>query len=297
MKRDVFSTYHPLINFMYFVVVIGCSMFVMHPIFLFLSVVGGFSYYFYLKRNKAVKTALWMMLPVFLISAVINPLFSHEGMTILWYFSSGNPLTLESIIYGLASGLMIVCVLNWFSCYQVVMTSDKFIYLFGKIIPALSLILSMVFRFVPKFKTQIIKISDSQKCIGRDVTNGNVLERAHHGMKILSIVTTWALENSVETADSMRSRGYGLRGRTNFSKYRFDTRDKMMGLVIAVLGLAVTGGIIGKTVSFLYYPMILVNQNTAGAVIVYLCYGVLCMLPLTVNIIEDIKWHYLKSKI
>ena len=297
MKRDVFSTYHPLINFMYFVVVIGCSMFVMHPIFLFLSVVGGFSYYFYLKRNKAVKTALWMMLPVFLISAVINPLFSHEGMTILWYFSSGNPLTLESIIYGLASGLMIVCVLNWFSCYQVVMTSDKFIYLFGKIIPALSLILSMVFRFVPKFKTQIIKISDSQKCIGRDVTNGNVLERAHHGMKILSIVTTWALENSVETADSMRSRGYGLRGRTNFSKYRFDTRDKMMGLVIAVLGLAVTGGIIGKTVSFLYYPMILVNQNTAGAVIVYFCYGVLCMLPLTVNIIEDIKWHYLKSKI
>ena len=297
MKRDVFSTYHPLINFMYFVVVIGCSMFVMHPVFLCLSGIGGFAYYFYLKRMKAVKTALWMMLPVFLISAVVNPLFTHEGVTILGYFQSGNPLTLESIIYGLASGVMIVCVLNWFSCYQVVMTSDKFIYLFGKIIPAMSLILAMVFRFVPKFKNQIVKISDSQKCIGRDVTNGNVLERSHHGMKILSIVTTWALENSVETADSMRSRGYGLRGRTNFSKYRFDTRDKMMSLVIAVPGLVVIGGIIGKTVNFLYYPMILVNQNTAGAFLVYFCYGGLCMLPLTVNIIEDIKWHYLKSKI
>ena len=297
MKRDVFSTYHPLINFMYFVVVIGCSMFVMHPVFLCLSGIGGFAYYFYLKRMKAVKTALWMMLPVFLISSVVNPLFTHEGVTILGYFQSGNPLTLESIIYGLASGVMIVCVLNWFSCYQVVMTSDKFIYLFGKIIPAMSLILAMVFRFVPKFKNQIVKISDSQKCIGRDVTNGNVLERSHHGMKILSIVTTWALENSVETADSMRSRGYGLRGRTNFSKYRFDTRDKMMSLMIAVPGLVVIGGIIGKTVNFLYYPMILVNQNTAGAFLVYFLYGGLCMLPLTVNIIEDIKWHYLKSKI
>ena len=97
------------------------------------------------------------------------------------------------------------------------MTSDKFIYLFGKAIPAVSLILSMVLRFVPRFKNQIEKTSDSQKCIGRDVTNGNVLARAKHGMKILSVMTTWALENSVETADSMKSRGYGLRGRNNFS--------------------------------------------------------------------------------
>ena len=116
------------------------------------------------------------------------------------------------------------------------MTSDKFIYLFGKLIPAMSLILSMVLRFVPKFKNQIEKVSDAQKCIGRDVTNGNTLAKAKHGMKILSIMTTWALENSVETADSMKSRGYGLRGRTNFSIYRFDTRDKRIFSVMAAAG-------------------------------------------------------------
>lgn len=165
------------------------------------------------------------MLPVFLISAVLNPMFNHEGATILLYLPSQNPLTLESIVYGFASGVMLVSALHWFSCYQVVMTSDKFIYLFGKAIPAMSLVLSMVFRFVPKFKNQITKVSDAQKCIGRDVTNGNILSRAGHGMKILSIMTTWALENSVETADSMKSRGYGLRGRNHFSIYRFDTRD------------------------------------------------------------------------
>lgn len=122
---------------------------------------------------------------------------------------------------------MLVSVLNWFSCYQVVMTSDKFIYLFGKAIPAMSLILSMVLRFVPKFKNQIVKISNAQKCIGRDVTNGNMLMKAKHGMKILSIMTTWALENSVETADSMKSRGYGLRGRNNFSICRFFMERKL----------------------------------------------------------------------
>ena len=272
-------------------------MFMMHPVFLVLSCLGGFSYYLYLKQWKAVKTALWMMLPVFLISALVNPLFTHEGVTLILYFKSGNPLTLESILYGLATGAMLVCVLNWFSCYQVVMTSDKFIYLFGKVIPAMSLILSMVFRFVPKFKTQIEKVSNSQKCIGRDVTNGNVLARARHGMKILSVMTTWALENSVETADSMKSRGYGLRGRNNFSIYRFDTRDKIMCAAMALMGVIVGAGIVTKTVSFLYYPMIVMNRNSVWAVIVYLCYGGLCLLPLIMNVIEDVKWHYLKSKI
>lgn len=295
--QDVFATYHPIVNFLYFVMVIGCSMFIMHPVFLALSCMGGLAYYIYLNQWKAVKTALWMMLPVFVISAIVNPLFTHEGVTLILYFKNGNPLTLESILYGLAAGTMLVSVLNWFSCYQVVMTSDKFIYLFGKAIPAMSLILSMVFRFVPKFKNQIEKVSDAQKCIGRDVTNGTALQKARHGTKILSVMTTWALENSVETADSMKSRGYGLRGRNNFSIYRFDTRDKIICTMMVLMGLLVMGGIVTKTVHFLYYPMIVMNEQTPWAILVYVSYGVLCLLPLLMNVIEDIKWHYLTSKI
>lgn len=237
------------------------------------------------------------MLPVFMLTALINPLFTHKGVTILAYFPSGNPFTLESVLYGLAAGVMLVCVLNWFSCYQQVMTSDKFIYLFGRIIPALSLVFSMVLRFVPRFKAQIQRVSDAQKCVGRDVTNGNVVARARHGMKILSIMTTWALENSVETADSMKSRGYGLRGRTNYSIYRFDTRDKCLCLLLGLMGLIVIGGIVLKTVHCIYYPMVVVNEFTAGAAVVYGCYGGLCLLPVAMNLIEDVKWHYLKSKI
>ena len=296
-EQDVFGTYHPIVNFLYFVLVIGCSMFVMHPVFLALSCLGGFAYYLYLKQWKAVKTALWMMLPVFIISAIVNPLFTHQGVTLILYFKNGNPLTLESILYGLAAGAMLVCVLNWFSCYQVVMTSDKFIYLFGKAIPAMSLILSMVFRFVPKFKAQIEKVSASQKCIGRDVTNGNVIDKARHGTKILSVMTTWALENSVETADSMKSRGYGLRGRNNFSIYRFDSRDRLVCTIMAVMAVIVIGGIMTKTVHFLYYPMIVMNESTVWSFLVYFCYGALCLLPLLMNVIEDIKWRYLTSKI
>ena len=136
------------------------------------------------------------------------------------YLPSGNPMTLESMVYGVAAACRIVSVISWFSCYNAVMTSDKFIYLFGRIIPALSLIFSMVLRFVPKFKAQITVVSNAQKCVGRDVSNGGIIQRAKHGLTILSIMVTWALENAIETADSMKSRGYGRPGGRYFQSLR-----------------------------------------------------------------------------
>lgn len=295
--KDTFADYHPLINFLYFVIVIGCTMFVMHPVFLGIACVSGIIYYVYLKKKKAVKTLVFMMLPVLLISTAVNPLFNHQGVTLLTYLNTGNPLTLEAIIYGVVSGVMIVSVLNWFSCYQSVMTSDKFIYLFGKIIPAASLILSMVLRFVPKFKNQIQKVSDARKCLGKDVNDGNALKRAKNGMKIISIMTTWALENSVETADSMRARGYGLRGRTNFSIYYFDGRDKRALGFMSIVFAVVVRGIMTKNIYAYYFPMLQINELTWRSLTVYICYGILCMFPVIVNILEDIKWRYLRLKI
>lgn len=213
---DAFSGYHPLINFTYFTIVIGLSMFYMHPVFLALSLAGSVSYSVYMKGRKTVKVFLIGMLPVCLLTMVMNPLFSHAGATMLFYMRNGNPVTLESIMYGLASGLMLAGVISWFSVFHEVMTSDKFMYLFGKVVPAFSLLLSMTLRFVPRFTAQIKRVAEAQQCIGRNVNNGKLYERAAHGLKILSITTTWALENSVETADSMKSRAYGPAGTDEF---------------------------------------------------------------------------------
>ena len=301
MRKDIFSTYHPLVTFIYFVVVIGCAMFVMHPIFLILSLMGGVFYNLYINREKALKTIITFYIPVFLICALINPIFNHKGVTTLIYLPSGNPLTLEAIIYGFATGIMFVTVLCWFTCYISVMTSDKFIYIFGKIIPAMSLVLSMALRFVPKFQKELKKVSDSQKVMESDFENKKgikgVINKSKKGMHILSILTTWSLENSVITADSMRARGYGLRGRNNFVIYRFDTRDRMLTVVLAIETVIVLAGIFTNKVNFLYYPMIRINEITPVTIIIYISYGMLCMTPWIINRIEDLRWHYLRSKI
>jgi energy-coupling factor transport system permease protein len=294
-NRDVFSSYHPLVNFLYFGMVLLFTMTFMHPICLIISLVCAITYSSYLSGGKAVRRSILYMLPVFLIFALLNPVFSHEGATILTYFPSGNPLTLESIVFGLAAATMLVCVITWFSCYNDVMTSDKFIYLFGRIIPSMSLVLSMTLRFVPKFKAQIKIVSNAQKCAGRDISNGRFLDKVKNGVTILSIMVTWALENAIETADSMKSRGYGLRGRTAFSVYRFDRRDKIALFYLLALGAYIVIGACFGGLKWKFYPTFDGAAFGFFPASLYLSYLILCLTPLILNVMEDRKWNALRS--
>lgn len=295
MRIDCFSSFHPLINFIYFISVIVFSMFFMHPIFQGIAFISAFTYSVMLKGKKGWLFTIFYMLPMLLFMAILNPVFNHEGVTILFYLKSGNPVTLESTLYGVSAAVMFITVIMWFSCYNAVMTSDKFIYLFGKVIPALSLLFSMVLRFVPRYIEQIKAISQAQKCIGRDITQGNVLQRAKNGVKILSIMTTWALENAIETADSMKSRGYGLPGRTSFSIFRFDHRDKWtLGILLSLIAVVAIGASMGlNTIRF--FPSIKFVGLTPISLLIYLAYFILCMLPVVINIQEALKWKHIQS--
>ena len=294
-NRDTFSSYHPIVNFLYFGFVMVFSMTFMHPVCLGISLACAVAYSVYLNGKKAAKFNLKYMLPMFIVAALINPAFNHAGKTILTYLPSGNPLTLESITYGIAAAAMLISVITWFSCYNEIMTSDKFVYLFGRVIPAMSLILSMTLRFVPKFKAQIKVVSDAQKCVGRDISNGGVLERVKNSLTILSVMITWALENAIETADSMKSRGYGLKGRTAFSIYRFDKRDRAAILWLLICGAYIITGACFGGVYWRYFPTMRGVVAGAFPLSAFLCYFALCITPVVINVKEERKWNVLKS--
>ncbi|MDN6409063.1 MAG: energy-coupling factor transporter transmembrane protein EcfT, partial [Tetragenococcus halophilus] len=204
---------------------------------------------------------------------------------------------LESIVYGLAASTMLGTVFTWFTSFNVIMTSDKFVYLFGRMIPGLSLILSMSLRFVPKFKEQVKVVSEAQRSIGRDISRGGLFERIGHGMAILSIMITWALENSIETADSMKSRGYGLPGRTAFLIYRFDRRDKKALTAILFLGSYILiGGLLGG-LEWYYFPMMHGASLGLYSISLWLAYFLLCIVPIIANRQEERQWKATRSKI
>lgn len=294
-RRNAFGGYHPLLNFGWFCAVIFLSMLLQHPLSMGIATAGSAFYAIWLGGRKTLRFVIGLILPMILLVMVINPLVNHEGVTILTYIGD-NPITLEAVLYGIISGCMLASVFLWFSCYNTLMSSDKFVYLFGRILPSMSLVFSMALRFIPRFKVQIQAISRAQKCVGRDVKSGSLLKRAKYGAKILSIMVTWALENAIITADSMKSRGYGLKGRTAFSIYRFDARDAIVGLIVAAALLIVAAGIATGAFHARYFPCLeLIGPGSAEGVY-YEAWFVLCFLPIMLDIKEAFKWRRLQSE-
>lgn len=292
-----FKSYHPVVNFFYFFCVICFSCVFMHPVCLLISLSCGFLYYGILKGKEAVVLYLKISLPTLVFTAILNPAFNHKGITVLTYLPSGNPLTSESVVYGICAAMMIVSVMAWFFCFNEVITSDKIIYLFGRIAPSLSLIFSMILRFVPKFSNQLKQVANGQRCLNGGNQGGGVIKRAKCGLGIFSATVTMALENSVETADSMRAKGYGTAKRTSFSIFKFDSRDKKMLIFMVVsAGYIIFGKLLGA-MKFEFFPELKGVKFTAISASFFAVYMLFCICPVAIEVWEAKKWKYLKSKI
>lgn len=288
--KGSFGDWHPWVSFVWFAEVLGFSMFLMQPVCLALSLGCGFVYALRLKGSREMGALLKYLLPIMLLTAVLNPAFNHEGATILTYLPSGNPLTLESMLYGAASGALLAAVMLWFSCFNRIITSDKFVYLFGRAAPALSLALSMALRFVPRFVRQMKSVAQAQRCLGRDWKTGKLIHRIRCAGTILSVMMSWALENGLETADSMKSRGYGLPGRTAYSIYRFQRRDGVALGCFAVLGLYVLAGCLTGALDWRWYPTVKYPPLNGYALSVLVCMLALYAAPLILEGWEERKW-------
>ena len=297
MASNEFKNYHPIVNFIYCVAIIGFSMVCMNPIFLCLSLFMAFLYSAMLNGQKTALKRILYLLPVILFMALLNPVFNHKGVTILTYLPDGNPLTAESVFYGAVSAVMVLGVIFWFSCYNEIMTNDKFIYLFGRIMPSFSLIFSMTLRFVPKFIKQLKILSMAQKTMGKDVFSGSIIKRIKNITHIMSSVTTWALENAVDTQDSMRARGYGLKNRTSFSIFRVAPKDIWALIFILMLSVYILIGIALDKTKFIYYPKIEYAEFTFYGLSLYLAFLLLCIMPLAIEFVGVIRWKYLERKI
>ena len=287
MGRDAFSGCHPAVNFLFFLGAIGFGATIQHPAYCAVGCFCAAVYYLLLNGRKGLKM-LAGLAGLFLVMSAVNPLLNKSGKTVLFTWL-GRPYTLEALYYGMALGAILVVMLLWFGCYSQVLTSDKFTALFGRLIPALSLVLVMVLRMIPAFTRKAKQIILARRAIGKGGAD-KLAEKAKDGAAILSALTDWALEGSIITADSMRSRGYGTGTRTNFQIYRMTRRDYVLfalilGLEIAVLTLG------GTDASFT--PRLKI-QPVGWALAVY---GLFLLLPTLLHIKEVISWRVSISRI
>ncbi len=289
LNQDDFSRCHPAVNFLFFVLAIAFGAVVQHPAYTAAGVILGGVYTCILYGRRGLRR-IFGMLPLFLLITFLNPVINTSGKRVLFLFLN-RPYTWEALCYGMSLGGIFLTMLLWFGCYSAVMTSDKFTSLFGSLIPSLSLLLVMVLRMIPGFTRKAEAITGARKTIGKGVSqSGNFSGKARGGMTVLSALTTWALEGSIVTADSMRARGYGCGKRTVFHRSRFTWRD---GLLIALMALLTVGVLIAGGMDASFTPVMKVPPLSWG----FYLYCALLLLPAAYDMKEGIAWRISRSGI
>lgn len=283
-----FENLHPICILIYFVAVIGLTLVCFHPVMLVVSLVGAFSFLLRLKGGKGAGQQFRFVIPMFLLVAVANPLINHRGVTLLGMFLN-QWITLEAIAYGITAGLSLAALILWFGCYSEVMTSEKFLYLFGKIAPSSALLISMALQLVPKLNRQLTEIKESQEMLRP--AKKNFAGKLGTAIRHTSTLVGWSLEGAVEQTDSMKARGYGLKRRTTFHLFHFDSRDfRFLCGVLMLSGVCVIARAFGHGHMEFYPRMDAVITGESG-IVLYVLFGVLTFLPAILEGKEALVWR------
>lgn len=287
-----FESFNPIAIAVWFLCAAGIAMFSMNPIILTASFSGAVLFLLINHKNNGAKFHLFTLL-LFIIMVIVNPVFNHNGGTVL-FIMNDLPVTLEALIYGIFAALMIVSVIYHFRNFSDIMTEDKLLYIFGGLSPGLSLVLSMALRYIPLMSRQIKKTENTQRALGL-YKEDNIIDKIKGRLLIFGIIVTWSLENGIITADSMTARGYGTGKRSRYSLFRWRKGDVLLVAFTAVLFLLTIFCLQGTVCE--YYPFFSLSELTVKNLTAYISYGILLFIPIFIEIKEAIKWKCLKSKI
>ena len=290
-----FERYHPAALLAYFAAVLLIAMFTGSPLTVALALAGGLCFAATMTTAKEKLADLTFYLPLVLLVTVTNPLFSHNGVTPL-FFLNGRAVTLEAILYGAGLGVTLWAVLLWCRCWSRIMTSEKLLYLFGRVIPKLSLVLSMALRYVPLLRRQAKKLERAQQALGLYASE-RYFDRLRSKLAVYSGLVGWSLENAVEVSRSMKARGYGLKGRTAYANYHFTRRDAaLLAFSLCAAGLYLTAGVLGYG-SFTYYPALSGIDTRPLALAGEAAFAALAFAPFLIEGRQTLQWNFCKSKI
>jgi energy-coupling factor transport system permease protein len=287
-----FSAFHPLIIFSYYLGTILIIMLFQHPLFLVVEFALLLTIHFIHDRFQGLRKWLRFMIVTGLLIFLLNPLFNERGRHLLFEVY-GHRVTLEATLYGSISALSILGVMVLFVSYNEIMTPNKLLYLFSKFMPQFAVLLMLTLRFIPLMRRRLEEISAVQQSKGLAVNQGNYKERIRKGMLYIQVLITFSLEEAIQTADSMKARGYGQGNRTSYEYFRFKNVDLVVFIfLLFVIFVCVCARLTGAGYLTIYPLMepILIQPTEIVLLIINILF---ISFPLIVELGETIRWRIL----
>lgn len=299
MERKYIDQIHPAVGFFYIAAVLVITMITMNPYLLAISCITSIIVMGYLKGFSELRKNIVPDISVIIFTVGIQPVFSGSGKTVLYYVND-RAVYLEGYIYGLVIALLLITVFNWCTVMRILMDSEKWMYLIGRLSPTLAMMITMILRFIPLMRQRYRVIHEGQVGMGRYnnpyskkknvlYTFMGFIEKIRHRIKEISILISWSLENSIETSESMESRGYGLKGRTSYHRYILKKTDIIQMILIAGAFAYVLVPVLLRQFRAYYLPRVYIERVSVWHVIVMVVYIVLAVFPVVFYKKSDIE--------
>lgn len=300
-----FCMSHPAVPATYVAVTLVLTMSSMQPALIAISLVGALAFGLTSRGATATLAGLRWQLPIILLIAVVNPLFSASGSTVLFYIGA-RAVYLESLCYGVAMGGMFVASVLWFAAAAEMLPAERVMALLGNRAPIICLMISMTMRLIPKFARRAHAIFAAQDAVAlscgsaepdgvrldgaqlprnatRAAARAERRAKTRSRLRATSVLMGWSMEDSLETADAMRARGWGaVARRSTYARYRFTDAD-----AFAAAGLVIGGALcsliaFGATSQYVFYPVMSELIAWWG----YVPYTLWMLLPSALNLVN-----------
>lgn len=283
---DRFSKFNPRVTFLFFVLAMVLTLAIFNPVYSLISLLSAVVYKYKLEGKRTVGYVLKFIVPLLVLVSLFNMLFTHYGATAL-FTAFDMSFTFEGLFYGFSQGLIFSAIVTWFSCYSVVVTSERFLSVFGKVAPNTAIVLSMVLSFIPRLKKNADEINDARLLI--DTENS----RLKKSISNFSALITMTLEESIQVAESMKARHF-CNGKTSYSRFRYSYKDAVLTILLVALFIVVAVYKAMGRLSFIFEPVITMESISPMALA---SFSFLMLMPVIIDVTEDVRWLYLKQKI
>lgn len=285
---------HPAVLVAYFLSVMIPAVFTLHPMMPLMALLGAFLLLLLTEpAPPRVRTVIWLSL-LFLAVVITNPLFNHRGWTEL-FFLNGHAITLEAVLFGIRNAACVLAVLLWCHLMNRFVTGEKWLALLGRHLPKTALLVSSAMRMVPLLRKRSEEMRKSQQAVGL-YGNGDAMRQLSGGAKVFSMLVTWSLDHAVAVSASMKARGYGLKGRTTYSVYRFRREDGILMVFLLAADAMILTALAGKALTFAFYPVLTGSRN-ALTVPGLTTYGILVLFAPLLEGRNRLLWNCYRSKI
>ncbi|MBY4797737.1 energy-coupling factor transporter transmembrane protein EcfT [Collinsella sp. AGMB00827] len=254
MSEPPASSLHPAVLAAYLIFTLAFTMFALEPVLVALSFAGGLAAVCALHGFVDGIASLRWQLPLVLIAAVVNPFFSAAGSTEIVRLGV-RAIYLESLACGATMGAMLCAVVLWFRVLDSLLPFDRVMTLFGNLLPVCTLMVAMVMRMIPRLVRQGASILNAERVVTRSWRKHTDPVRSR--LRASGVLVGWALEDSLETADAMRARGWGAKARrTSYSRYRMSTFDLGLLAVVVISGCVLGMAVLNMAASFSFFPVL-----------------------------------------